>query len=150
MSAEEKRVEHVAQGGPQPEGVPPSAKARKQGKALPSGCHCAGGTLPRRDQDADAGLPYVSRRKASLLARLRRIEGQVRGLQRMVEEDAYCPDILTQVAAARAAIDGVGLLLLEDHTRGCVATALRESDGEDDRADAMISEVVGIVKRFLR
>lgn len=94
-----------------------------------------------------AAKKYVTRRKDALIARLRRVEGQVRGLQRMVEEDAYCPDILTQVAAARAALDRVGLLLLEDHVRGCVAGALREPARED--GDEMVTEMLEIVKRFL-
>lgn len=109
---------------------------------------------------------YVTRRKAQLLARLRRVEGQIRGLQRMVEEDVYCPDILTQVAAARAALDRVGLMLLEDHTRGCVAQALREGSGTaaGDGAAAngtpgsgqagapqdVIDEMIQIIQRFLK
>jgi DNA-binding FrmR family transcriptional regulator len=63
--------------------------------------------------------------------RLRRIEGQVRGLQKMVDEDRYCIDVLTQVSAVKAALDAVALLLLEDHTAHCVAEAIRAGDGTD-------------------
>jgi DNA-binding FrmR family transcriptional regulator len=64
---------------------------------------------------------YVrSDRKAALLKRLKRIEGQVRGLQNMIEEERYCIDILTQVSAVRAALDGVALGVMEDHVRHCV------------------------------
>ena len=61
--------------------------------------------------------------------RLRRIEGQVRGLQRMVDEDRYCIDVLTQVSAVKAALDGVALLLLKDHTSHCVVEAIQAGDG---------------------
>jgi len=68
--------------------------------------------------------------KAKLLARLRRIEGQVRGVARMVEEDKYCIDILTQISAIVSSTQAVGLLLLEDHIRGCVVGA-RPEDREE-------------------
>lgn len=77
--------------------------------------------------------------------RLRRIEGQVRGLQRMVETDQYCVDILVQIAAVRAALDRVGVILLENHTRGCVRRALERPGG-----DAAIDELVDVLKRFLK
>ena len=85
--------------------------------------------------------------KAQLLRRLRRIEGQVRGLQRMVEEEKYCVDVLNQIAAVKAALDRVGLALLESHTRGCVARALREGDREAERS---IRELTEVILRFLR
>ena len=85
--------------------------------------------------------------KAQLLRRLRRIEGQVRGLQRMVEEEKYCVDVLHQIAAVKAALDRVGLMLLEAHTRGCVARALREGDREAERS---IRELTEVILRFLR
>lgn len=83
--------------------------------------------------------------KADLLKRLRRIEGQVRGVQRMIEQEKYCVDILVQIAAVRSALDRVGLILLEDHTRGCVARAIRNDDG-----DGAISELTDVMKRFLK
>lgn len=64
--------------------------------------------------------------KTDLLARLRRIEGQVRGLQRLVDEDAYCIDIVTQVAAANSALRKVAVALLEDHIRHCVAEGAQQ------------------------
>ena len=85
--------------------------------------------------------------KAQLLRRLRRIEGQVRGLQRMVEAEKYCVDVLNQIAAVKAALDRVGLMLLEAHTRGCVARALREGDPEAQRS---IRELTEVILRFLR
>lgn len=81
----------------------------------------------------------------ALLRRLRRIEGQVRGVQRMVEEDRYCVDILVQLAAIRAALDEVGLMVLADHVRGCVADAVRRGDGEP-----VIAELLGAVRRLVR
>ena len=66
--------------------------------------------------------------KGAVVGRLRRIEGQVRGIQRMVEEDRYCIDVLTQVNSARAALEGVALLLLQEHTEHCVADAISAGD----------------------
>ena len=63
------------------------------------------------------------------MGRLKRIEGQVRGLQKMVAEERYCIDVLTQVSAAKAALEAVALLLLEDHTAHCVAEAIGAGDG---------------------
>ena len=79
--------------------------------------------------------------------RLRRIEGQVRGLQRMIEEDEYCIDVLTQIVSVTKALQGVGLGLLDEHVRHCVrdaATADRAS------GDAKIDEAVQAVERLLR
>ena len=85
--------------------------------------------------------------KQDYLKRLRRIEGQVRGLQRMIEEDTYCIDVLTQVSAATKALQAVSLGLLDEHVRHCV----REAAGEDPaRADEMISEATRAVERLLR
>jgi CsoR family transcriptional regulator, copper-sensing transcriptional repressor len=81
------------------------------------------------------------------LARLRRIEGQVRGLQRMIEEDTYCTDVLTQIASVTKALQGVGLGLLDEHLRHCVRDAVVESD---EAGAAKIEEAVGAVSRLLR
>jgi len=67
--------------------------------------------------------------KEALQGRLRRIEGQVRGIQKMIDEDRYCIDVLTQINAARAALESVALLLLRDHTEHCVADAIKAGDG---------------------
>jgi DNA-binding FrmR family transcriptional regulator len=72
-------------------------------------------------------VPGYSHDKVSLQARLARIEGQVRGIQRMVDEDRYCIDVLTQVTAVKAALDKVALALLDDHVSHCVVDAVREA-----------------------
>ncbi len=83
----------------------------------------------------------------AIARRLARIEGQVRGLSRMVSEEAYCIDVLTQLAAVSRALDGVGLKLLDDHTRQCVGGALERGGGE---ADEKVSELLEAVERFSR
>jgi CsoR family transcriptional regulator, copper-sensing transcriptional repressor len=85
--------------------------------------------------------------KEELLKRLRRAEGQVRGLQRMIEEDAYCIDILTQVSAATKALETVALQLLDDHLSHCVAEAAREGGTV---ADEKISEASAAIARLVR
>ncbi|MDQ4044922.1 MAG: metal-sensitive transcriptional regulator, partial [Chloroflexota bacterium] len=72
------------------------------------------------DTGSEASTASYSADKAKILARLRRMEGQVRGVQRMIEEDKYCVDVLTQISSIVAAARSVGLLVLEDHIRGCV------------------------------
>jgi CsoR family transcriptional regulator, copper-sensing transcriptional repressor len=74
-------------------------------------------------------LPGYKSHKPQVQARLSRIEGQVRGVQKMVDEDRYCIDVLTQVAAVKAALDAVALLLLQDHTEHCVVEAIQAGDG---------------------
>ena len=83
--------------------------------------------------------------KDVLEKRLRRVEGQVRGIARMISDDAYCVDVLTQISAAISALEKVGLHMLEDHIRGCVTDAVSSGDG-----DASVSELVGVVERFLK
>jgi DNA-binding FrmR family transcriptional regulator len=78
--------------------------------------------------------------------RLRRIEGQVRGLQRMVDEDAYCIDILTQVGAVQTALEQVAVTVLDAHVRGCVADAV--ADGTEK--DAKLDELMSAVRRFAK
>ncbi len=85
--------------------------------------------------------------KEQYLARLRRIEGQVRGLERMVEEDTYCIDVLTQVSAVTKALQSVSLGLLEDHIGHCVVDAARESD---EAADAKVTEASAAIARLVR
>lgn len=95
--------------------------------------------------DATSSPGTMHRDKRNLLRRLRRIEGQIRGLQRMVDDDKYCVDILVQVAAARAALNKVGLMLLESHTKGCVTNAIA-----NEQADAAIDELMDVITRFVR
>ncbi|HEX6709189.1 MAG TPA: metal-sensitive transcriptional regulator [Rubrobacter sp.] len=84
--------------------------------------------------------------KEKLQNRLRRIEGQVRGLQRMVDEEAYCIDILTQIASVVSALEKVGTIVLKDHVEHCV----RESVEQGEKADEKIEELTAAVERFLR
>jgi DNA-binding FrmR family transcriptional regulator len=86
-------------------------------------------------------------KKEALQARLRRIEGQVRGVQRMVDEDSYCIDVLTQISAATRALQGVALELLDDHLAHCVADAMAHP-GEE--ADAKIAEASAAIARLVK
>ncbi len=83
--------------------------------------------------------------KQKLLARLRRIEGQTRGLQRMVEEDQYCVDIMTQIAGVQAALEQVSLLLMENHLLHCVTEAIQEGKG-----DEKIAEIMDVIRHHAR
>jgi DNA-binding FrmR family transcriptional regulator len=85
--------------------------------------------------------------KDAVLKRLRRIEGQVRGLQRMVEDDTYCIDVLTQISAATKALEAVALNLLEDHLRHCVSAAISAGDGS---GTDKITEATEAVRRLVR
>jgi DNA-binding FrmR family transcriptional regulator len=88
--------------------------------------------------------PGYTPSKDALLKRLRRIEGQVRGVHRMVDDDRYCIDVLTQISAIQAALDKVALGLLEDHAHHCVI-----GTGEHDRADKT-EELMAAVARLMR
>jgi CsoR family transcriptional regulator, copper-sensing transcriptional repressor len=91
-------------------------------------------------------MPGYAKDKQTIQARLRRIEGQVRGIQKMVEADRYCIDVLTQVTAVRAALEGVALQLLADHTEHCVSEAIRAGDGGEkvrELNDAVVRLVRG-------
>lgn len=79
--------------------------------------------------------------KKDLNDRLRRIEGQVRGLQRMVEEDVYCIDVLTQVNSVTAALKAVGMGLLDDHVRHCVKESIEQGNG-DEKVEELMAAVV--------
>ena len=81
---------------------------------------------------------------AQLMRRLSRMEGQVRGIARMIEREEYCVDILQQTAALRAAVDALSILVLEDHVQGCVRTA-----AEHGEADKYVDEVIDVVRRTL-
>jgi DNA-binding FrmR family transcriptional regulator len=86
--------------------------------------------------------------RQTILNRLRRIEGQVRGIEKMVEDDRYCIDILTQIAAVSTAVESVGLKVLEDHVRHCVAAALASGDAAE--ATAKTEELLAAVQRFTK
>lgn len=85
--------------------------------------------------------------RAANLARLRRIEGQVRGLQRMVEEDRYCPDILVQISSVREALMGVSRELMRNHLMHCAAEAACEGGDAEER---MRGELLDLIFRYLR
>jgi DNA-binding FrmR family transcriptional regulator len=86
-----------------------------------------------------------SKEKDVLLRRMRKIEGQARGIQRMIEDSRYCPDIIQQLTALSHAAGEVSLLVLRDHIEGCVADAIREERGEE-----MIRELMDVIRRTLR
>ena len=90
-------------------------------------------------------VPGYKSHKAQVQARLKRIEGQVRGVQKMVEDDRYCIDVLTQVGAVKAALDAVALLLLQDHTEHCVVEAIQAGDGA-----AKVRELNEAVERLMK
>jgi len=83
--------------------------------------------------------------KAGLLTRLKRIEGQVRGVQQMVEDERYCPDVLAQIAAVESALRGVSRALVKNHLRHCATHALRE--GDEAERERMVQELVDILGR---
>ena len=85
--------------------------------------------------------------KVRNLKRLRRIEGQVRGLQKMVEEDRYCADVMTQISSVHEALRAVGRELMRNHLKHCATTAIRGGDGE---AEAMYDELVDMMYRHSR
>ncbi len=80
-----------------------------------------------------------------LLARMSKIEGQARGIGKMIEEDRYCPDIIQQLIALTSAAREVSLLLLEDHVQGCVTDAIKSGGGEE-----AVQELIGVVRRATR
>jgi DNA-binding FrmR family transcriptional regulator len=90
-------------------------------------------------------VPGYSMHKQQLQTRLRRIEGQVRGVAHMIDEDKYCVDVVTQVAAIQAALDKVSLGLLDGHIRGCVREEIESGGG-----DAKVDELLQVMDRVLR
>ena len=86
-----------------------------------------------------------TKEKSSLLARMKKIEGQAKGIQRMIEEGRYCIDIVQQLTALSAAADEVSLLILQAHIKGCVADAIREQHGEEH-----IKELMGTIRKAMK
>jgi CsoR family transcriptional regulator, copper-sensing transcriptional repressor len=101
-------------------------------------------STPTRTEPETPSRHSYTKDRAQLLRRLARMEGQVRGIARMVEREEYCIDILQQTAALRAAVDAVSLLLMEDHVAGCLATAVKTGD-----AGAYTEEVMEVVRRSM-
>jgi DNA-binding FrmR family transcriptional regulator len=92
-------------------------------------------------------MPGYTDKKTAVHGRLRRIEGQVRGLQRMVDEDAYCIDVLTQISAATKALQAVALELLDEHLAHCVTDAIQAGG---DEADQKVREASAAIARLVR
>jgi len=97
--------------------------------------------------DRSTSMPGYAENKAAHQRRLRRIEGQIRGLQRMVDNDVYCIDILTQVSAATRALQAVSLALLDEHLRHCVSQAINDGGSV---ADQKITEASDAIARLVR
>jgi DNA-binding FrmR family transcriptional regulator len=110
--------------------------------AASADCACALGSEARKAVGVDPQL------KIANLKRLRRIEGQVRGLQKMVEEDRYCADIITQVASVQEALRGVARNLMRNHLHHCAAKALRS--GKKAESEAMFDELLETIYAHLR
>ncbi|MGQ0736211.1 MAG: metal-sensitive transcriptional regulator [Acidobacteriota bacterium] len=104
-------------------------------------CGCGASDSGRKAVAVDPAI------KAANVRRLRRIEGQVRGLQKMVDEDRYCADIVAQVASVQEALRGVARQLMRNHLKHCAADAIRHGE---DRADAMYEELLDLVYKHLR
>ena len=96
------------------------------------------------DRHADAVDADI---KDANLKRLRRIEGQVRGLQKMVEEDRYCPDIITQIASVQEALRGVGRQLLRNHLKHCATSAIKKGPKDADRTYDELLELITSISR---
>jgi DNA-binding FrmR family transcriptional regulator len=108
----------------------------------PAGCGCAvHEDSPRHAVAVDAGI------KARNVTRLKRIEGQVRGLQKMVDDDRYCADILMQVSSVQEALRAVSRELMRNHLKHCAASAIRKGDAE---AEAMYDELVELMHKHAR
>lgn len=86
--------------------------------------------------------------KEALIKRLKRIEGQVRGIQNMVEEERYCVDILIQISAIRSAINNVGTIILENHIKGCVSESIKH--GDEAVTEETINELMNTINKFTK
>ena len=100
---------------------------------------------PRASRPQHPAVPHGKGETLALGKRLNRIEGQVRGIARMIEDDRYCVDILTQVAAVQSALDGLARKLLEHHLHGCVAHAIASGNGAH-----AIDEALAVIRKFGR
>jgi DNA-binding FrmR family transcriptional regulator len=107
-----------------------------------AGCACAWATGGRKAAGVDREIKDANRK------RLRRIEGQIRGLQKMVEDDRYCADIITQVASAQEALRGVARNLMKNHLHHCAARALKS--GKKEETEAMYDELLELIYTHLR
>jgi DNA-binding FrmR family transcriptional regulator len=122
--------------------LPSQSDENTSADGLTAPCACA------RPGDGTHAVAVDPALKEAALTRLRRIEGQVRGLQRMIEEERYCIDVLTQIAAVSTALESVSVKLLEDHVRHCVGDAL--AAGDADTAERKSEDLLAAVRRFSR
>jgi CsoR family transcriptional regulator, copper-sensing transcriptional repressor len=124
--------------------MPITKQSRRRSPASPDivECACAVGSESRKAIGVDLDLKEANRN------RLRRIEGQVRGLQKMVEENRYCTDIITQIASVQEALRGVARNLMRNHLHHCAAKALRS--GKKEEAEAMYDELLETIYAHLR
>ncbi len=120
----------------------PGGKGQAHGHDAIANCACGTTGASRKALGVDPQLKEANRK------RLRRIEGQIRGLQKMVEDDRYCADIITQVASVQEALRGVARNLMRNHLHHCAAKALRSSKKED--AEAMYDELLETIYAHLR
>lgn len=122
-------------------------KSTRDALPLASGATCGCGCGAHEQCEGRKAVAVDADIKDRNLKRLRRIEGQVRGLQKMVEEDRYCADILTQISSVHEALRGVGRELMRNHLKHCAASAIRSSEGE---AEAMYDELVEMMYKHSR
>ncbi|MEP6571695.1 MAG: metal-sensitive transcriptional regulator [Gemmatimonadota bacterium] len=113
----------------------------------PTSVACACG-VPRDGADQRQALAVDPETKTAVLHRLRRIEGQTRGLQKMVDEERYCADVLTQIASVQEALRGVSRAMMYNHLKHCATEAIRSGDPE--RAESMYQELVELMQRSTR
>ena len=107
-------------------------------------CPACGNNTEQKCSCCDKHKERSEKEYKDLLNRLKRIEGQVRGVERMIEEDAYCTDVLIQVAAINAALNSFNKVLLAQHIRTCVADGIR--NGEDDKVDELVTMLQKLMK----
>ena len=124
----------------------PQLEPQREMEEMNMACGC--GVDAEADADGRKAVGVDREIKERNLKRLRRIEGQVRGLQNMVEADRYCADILTQISSVHEALRAVGRELMRNHLKHCAATAIRSEDPE--RADAMYDELVDMMYKHSR
>jgi CsoR family transcriptional regulator, copper-sensing transcriptional repressor len=122
----------------------PKPKKTPAGGEHAVSCGCG---LDDRAASGRKAVAVDSDAKTRNLKRLRRIEGQVRGLHKMIEEDRYCADIMTQISSVNEALRGVGSELMRNHLKHCAASAIRAGEGE---AEAMYDELLDLMRRFNR
>ena len=121
-----------------------ATKTKRAPLTLAPGASCGCGAHEDEGRKAVAVDPDVKERNVK---RLRRIEGQVRGIQKMVDEDRYCADIMTQISAVQEALRSVGRELMRNHLKHCATTAIRQGESE---AEAMYDEIVELMYKHNR